>query len=54
MEQSRGSTCTTADNSATGSDYFASCYEHHVPKDSDLFIIEAAVNDLLVYVPMSH
>ncbi|CAK9784167.1 hypothetical protein CC85DRAFT_281824 [Cutaneotrichosporon oleaginosum] len=33
---------------ATGTDYFAACYKHHVPADADLFILEGAVNDLMV------
>ncbi|BEJ17207.1 hypothetical protein CspHIS471_0606080 [Cutaneotrichosporon sp. HIS471] len=33
---------------ATGTDYFSACYKHHVPEDADLFILEGAVNDLMV------
>ncbi|GMK57560.1 hypothetical protein CspeluHIS016_0403940 [Cutaneotrichosporon spelunceum] len=33
---------------ATGTDYFSACYKHHVPEDADLFILESAVNDLMV------
>ncbi len=35
---------------ATGTDYFAACYKHHVPADADLFVLEGAVNDLVVCV----
>lgn len=35
---------------ATGSDYFAACYQHHIPADPDLFLLEFAVNDMIMCV----
>jgi hypothetical protein len=34
--------------SATGTDYFAACYAHHIPPDSDLVFLEGAVNDMVM------
>lgn len=31
--------------SATGSDYFSFCFPLHIPSDSDLVLVELAVND---------
>lgn len=39
-----------SNSSATGTDYYSACYAHHVPVDSDLFILEGAVNDLAMWV----
>jgi hypothetical protein len=36
--------------SATGTDYFAACYDQHVPPDADLFVVETAINDKYVCV----
>ncbi|TXT15551.1 hypothetical protein VHUM_00054 [Vanrija humicola] len=33
---------------ATGTDYFQACYRHHVPGDADMFVLEAAVNDIII------
>ncbi|WOO76569.1 thiamine pyrophosphokinase 1 [Vanrija pseudolonga] len=33
---------------ATGTDYFQACYQHHVPGSSDIFVLEGAVNDLII------
>ncbi|WRT69354.1 uncharacterized protein IL334_006338 [Kwoniella shivajii] len=30
---------------ATGSDYFSFCFSHHIPSESDLVLVELAVND---------
>lgn len=35
---------------ATGTDYFQACYQHHVPAGSDVFVLEGAVNDLIMWV----
>lgn len=31
--------------SATGSDYFSMCFPLHIPEESDLVVVELAVND---------
>jgi hypothetical protein len=36
---------SSADSSATGSDYFSYCYPLHIPSDSDLVLIELGIND---------
>lgn len=36
------------DSSATGTDYFAHCHDHHVPNTADIYLLEAAVNDLVM------
>ncbi|GFZ51499.1 hypothetical protein JCM24511_09266 [Saitozyma sp. JCM 24511] len=33
---------------ATGTDYFAACYDQHVPRNADLFVVETAINDKYV------
>lgn len=40
-------------HSATGTDYFAACYDQHVPRDADLFVVETAINDKYVCVYQS-
>lgn len=39
---------------ATGSDYFDSCYEHHTAPGTDLFLLEFAVNDAIMWVVEFH
>ena len=36
---------SSADAPATGSDYFSFCFPLHIPADSDLILVELAVND---------
>ena len=36
---------TRADDQASGSDYFSYCFPLHVPYDSNLILVELAVND---------
>jgi hypothetical protein len=40
------STCRRRPSRTTGTDYFSACFAEHIPEDSDLVLMEFAINDM--------